>query len=277
MSTDSLPLVDLVSYLRAYSILINAGVCIINTMDTLTGQIVHEGLREAHLDVMRQIEAGSTLSKAMSQHPDIFTPFLIGLVRAGEVGGVLDETMARAADFYEKQLSLRRDRLLQQAAARAMGKAMEQEYETALLDVEYPTTMQYFCYMFGTMLGSGVPVVQALRVASEVLPEAAAEIMCGAAEAIRASEIDTLAPAFREAEFPPEVITLVEVGEKCGCLERMLLPAGDALGVRIDGILLRALWEQPVSPSGKVRLPSSARRLFRPMPDTIAPPPPKKT
>lgn len=277
MSIDSLPLIDLVTYLRAYSIMINAGVSLMRCMAVLTDQTVHEGLRGANVAVMQAVEQGSTLSKAMRDHPEVFTPFLIGLVRAGEVGGVLDETMARAADFYEKQLTLRRDRVLQQAAARTMGKATEQQYETAMLDAEQLTAMQYFCYMFGTMLAAGVPVVQALQVAAEVLPGPADEIVCAAAEQLRQREIDSLAASFQKAELPSEVVQMVAVGEECGCLDQMMLRAGDIVGVRIDGILLRALWEQPAIPSKRLSRPASARHLGRPMPDTIAPPQPKQT
>ncbi len=242
MNETDLPLVDLVPYLRVYSHLINAGVSIMRCMDILTGQITHPGLREAHLDVMRQIEAGSTLSHAMLAHPTTFNVFLIGLVRAGEVGGVLDETLARAADFYEKQLLLERDRIVQQAAARITGKAVEERYEAALAEAEPLTLRQYTCTMFGTMLASGVPIVQALQTAAAILPDEVGEIIQATAQALRAREINTLAPAFAEAGFPPEVVKLVAIGEETGTLDRTMLQAGDILGARVEGMLLRALW-----------------------------------
>jgi type II secretory pathway component PulF len=241
MNETDLPLVDLVPYLRVFSHLINAGVCLIRALDILTPQIAHDGLREAHLDVMRRIEAGSTLSHAMLAHPDVFNVFLIGLVRAGEVGGVLDETMARAAELYEKQLLLHRDRIVQQAAARALGQECEGRYEAALAAAEPLVVQQYFCLMFGTMLGSGVPVVQALQTAAEILPEDHAEVLRSAATALRAGEMDTLAPSFAAAGFPPEVTNLIAIGEECGTLDLTIVQAGDVLGARVQGLLLRAL------------------------------------
>ncbi|MCE5238548.1 type II secretion system F family protein [bacterium] len=241
MNDTNLPLADLVAYLRVFSHLINAGVSLIRSMDVLTPQIVHPDLRDAHLDVMRQIEEGSTLSHAMRAHPDVFSINVIGLMRAGEVGGVLDETMARAADLYEKQLMLRRDRFIQQAAARAMGRAHEERYEAAVAAAEPLVTQQYFCLMFGTMLSSGVPIVQALQTAAEILPTEAHEAMVAAAQALRAREIDTLTPSFAAVGFPPEVLQLAAIGEECGTLDRTMLQAGDVLGARVDGMLLRSL------------------------------------
>ncbi|MBU0608883.1 MAG: type II secretion system F family protein [Armatimonadetes bacterium] len=243
MNEENVPLVDLVPYLRVFSLLINAGVCLINAMDILTGQITHEGLRDAHRDIMRRIGAGSTLSEAMRDHADVFSTFLVGLVRAGEVGGVLDETMAQAADFHGQQLTLRRDRLVQQAAARITGQAVAERYDAALAEAEPLTLLQYFCMMFGTMLGSGVPIVQALQTAAGILPPEGSEAMRAAAQALRAREINTLAPAFAEAGFPPEVVKLVAIGEETGTLDRTMLQAGDVLGARGEGMLLRALWE----------------------------------
>ncbi len=241
MNETDLPLADLVAYLRVFSHLISAGVSLIRSMDVLTPQIVHSDLRDAHLDVMRQIEAGSTLSHAMRAHPGVFNTNLIALVRAGEVGGVLDETMARAADLYEKQLMLRRDGFIQQAAARAMGGACEERYEAAVAAAETLVIQQHFFLMLGAMLGSGVPIVQALQTAAEILPTEAHEAMVAAAQALRAREIDTLAPSFAAAGFPPEVTTLIAIGEECGTLDRTILQAGDVLGARVQGALLRAL------------------------------------
>jgi len=241
MSKTSLPLVDLVAYLRVYSLLINVGVSLMRCMAVLTGQITHPRLREAHLDVMRRVEEGSALSQAMREHPDVFSSFLIGLIRAGEVGGVLDETMSRAADFYEKQLVLQRDRVMQQAAARIIGKAVEDQYEAALAEAEPLTTMQYYCYMFGTMLAAGVPIVQAVQTAAEILPPEGREVLTAAAEALRAQEITTLQRGFMDAGFPAEVLQLLAIGEECGLLDRMMLQAGDVLGARLTSLLLRAM------------------------------------
>ena len=58
-------------------------------------------------DVQNRVEAGETLSRSMMYHNNIFNNLFIGLVRAGEVGGVLDETLDRLAQFLESDLRLR--------------------------------------------------------------------------------------------------------------------------------------------------------------------------
>lgn len=241
MNETALPLVDLVAYLRVYSLLINAGVSLMRSMDVLTGHITHPELRAAHLDVMRQVEEGSTLSAAMMAHPSVFSGFLIYLVRAGEVGGVLDVTMERAADFYEQQVVLQRDRTVQQAAALVLGRGDEERYGAAMAEAEQLTVLQYFCTMFGTMLGAGVPILLTMQTAADILPESMAEAVRAMAVALREKEVSSLAPRFAAAGFPAEVVTLVDIGEQCGTLDRTMVRAGDILGARVQGLLLRAL------------------------------------
>ena len=54
------------------------------------------------------MEGGETLTRSLAQFPGVFNNLFIGLVRAGEVGGVLDDTLNRLATFLEEDLKLRR-------------------------------------------------------------------------------------------------------------------------------------------------------------------------
>jgi type II secretory pathway component PulF len=233
-------LVDLTSYLRQFSLMINAGVSLMRCMDVLARSITFEPLREANAAVMRDIEAGTNLSKAMSAHPRLFTPFLIGLVRAGEVGGVLDLTMERAADFYQRQLDNRRQRFIQYATAQVLGHEYEEQYEQAMEQLQDTLLIQYFCYMLGTMLGSGVPIVQALEVAATMLPERLAQGVLQARDDIHSGGT-SLIPPLLTVGFPAAVVTLFSIGEETGTLDRLAVRAGDLLEAQIEARLQTAL------------------------------------
>ncbi len=242
-------LADLSAYLRMFSILISAGVSLIRSLDVLEPAIACEALREANRQIAGHIEAGDTLSQAMSRHPGLFTPFLISMVRAGEVGGVLDDTLERAADFYQRQLECRRQRYTALATARVLGKEHEDQYAATVRELEDKLLIQYFLYMFGTMLGAGVPIVQSLEVAAQILPElgGASGASTGFADALREAKANLLAnettitTPLIAAGFPPGVVNLICVGEETGTLDRIALRAGDLLGAEIEGRMQAAL------------------------------------
>lgn len=236
---ERVPLADMVSYLQVFSILIESGVSLMRSMHVLDQTITYEPLKVANRDLMAQVEGGETLSKSMCAHAQLFSPFLIGLVRAGEVGGVLDETLRRAADFYQKQLDYRRERQVLNGTAMALGEKQSQQYEAALAATADDVQIQYFCYMLGTMLLSGVPILQALEVAAQVLPERQAEGVEVARQALRDGE--SLSPPLLASGFPAAVVTLFHIGEETRNLDRLVLRAGDVLGAQIQGQLQAAL------------------------------------
>lgn len=232
---EPIGLVDLTAYLRQFSIMLNAGVSLSRCLYVLDQSISFQPLKQANQQLQHDIEGGETLSKSMCSHPHLFTPFLIGLVRAGEIGGVMDDTMRRAADFYERQLRHRRERVMQHATAQVLGEEHEQQYEQALTELQDRLLSEYFCYMLGTMLGAGVPVLQALEVASEVLPERLQAGVMRAREEIR--EGGSMGPALTVSGFPGAVVTLFTIGEETGALDRLALRAGDLLEAEIEARL----------------------------------------
>ncbi|MGD9495056.1 MAG: type II secretion system F family protein [Armatimonadota bacterium] len=98
---------DLAIFCRQFSTMINAGVSLVRCLDVLEQQTSSVGLREIIRDIQAEVEGGATLSKSMTKYPRVFSELAVGLVRAGEVGGVLDETLERLAMFLEKDLELR--------------------------------------------------------------------------------------------------------------------------------------------------------------------------
>lgn len=101
-------LADLSVFCRQFSTMIDAGVSLVRALDVLGEQTQNPKLRRIIMDIQQEVESGQTLSKAMSKYPKTFSNLFIGLVRAGEVGGVLEEALQRLSAFLEKDMELRR-------------------------------------------------------------------------------------------------------------------------------------------------------------------------
>lgn len=99
---------DLSIFCRQFSTMINAGVSLVRCLTILESQTKNPNLKAIIADIREEIEGGATLSRSMGKYPRVFSTLFIGLIRAGEIGGVLDETMARLADFLESSMELRR-------------------------------------------------------------------------------------------------------------------------------------------------------------------------
>ena len=95
-------------FCRQFSTMVDAGVSLVRCLDVLGQQTEDPKLRRILADVGERVESGDSLSKAMQRHPATFNNLFIGLIRAGEVGGVLEETLQRIAGFLEADVALRR-------------------------------------------------------------------------------------------------------------------------------------------------------------------------
>jgi len=94
---------DFVIFLRQFSTLIKAGVTIVDSMNILAHQTDSKPLKNALLEVEMDLREGISLSTATAKHKRIFTNLFTNMVRVGEVGGSLDETLENLALYYEKQ------------------------------------------------------------------------------------------------------------------------------------------------------------------------------
>ena len=99
---------DLSIFCRQFATMINAGVSLVRCLDVLEQQTSSNRLKGVIRDISSEIESGAPLSRALAKHPRVFSKLAVGLVRAGEVGGVLDETLDRLAGFLEADMELRR-------------------------------------------------------------------------------------------------------------------------------------------------------------------------
>ena len=169
-------LVAVAVFVRQFSMLINSGVSVMRALDILAANARDAGLVEVIRNMAARVESGDTLSAAMTAHPQRFKPPGIYLVRVGEVGGVLDETMEGWADLLDRDLELRERLQLYRMLARmaANGGAPVERHasiEQALERSRGRIAASLFCYSIGVMLRAGVPMARALMEAAGSLDD----------------------------------------------------------------------------------------------------------
>ncbi len=101
-------LVHLSVFCRQFSTMVDAGVSLVRCLDVLSRQTQDTKLKKILIDIGERVESGESLSKAMMRHPKTFNNLFIGLIKAGEVGGVLEESLQRLSTFLEADVALRR-------------------------------------------------------------------------------------------------------------------------------------------------------------------------
>lgn len=97
----------MVIYLRQFSTLLKAGVSVVDSTNILAAQTESKGLKKALLDIELELREGKPLSDSAAKHKKIFSSMFVNMVRAGEAGGSMDETLERLAIHYEKQHATR--------------------------------------------------------------------------------------------------------------------------------------------------------------------------
>jgi len=98
----------LTTFTRQLSTLQDAGLPVVRSIKILEGQMKPGVLKNCLIDVADDVESGSTLSEAMAKHTKVFDKLYINMIRAGEIGGVLDQILQRLADFREKSQRLKK-------------------------------------------------------------------------------------------------------------------------------------------------------------------------
>ncbi|AAC06902.1 type II secretion system F family protein [Aquifex aeolicus] len=87
---------------RQLSVLVGAGVSIVEAIELVAEQMQNKKLRKALMETAKDIEEGSSIHDALAKRKNIFPEFLINLVEVGEETGELDLVLRRAAEYYEK-------------------------------------------------------------------------------------------------------------------------------------------------------------------------------
>ncbi len=96
----------LVVFARQFATMVNAGINILKCLDILEMQSKDPVLKPVIAELRRDVVSGSSLTDALARHPRVFSKLFISMVRAAEVGGILDQIMDRLATFLEKEQEL---------------------------------------------------------------------------------------------------------------------------------------------------------------------------
>lgn len=97
---------DKVIFSRQFATMINAGVPIVQSLNILRQQSESKKLKATVADVAKQVEGGSTLANALAMHPEVFNAIYVNMVKAGELGGILDQVLDRLATQQEKDAAI---------------------------------------------------------------------------------------------------------------------------------------------------------------------------
>jgi type IV pilus assembly protein PilC len=105
---ERITLSDLAIFSRQLATMVSSGMTILRALFVLEEQTEGKKLKAVIVNVRKDVEAGLAFSVALARHPKIFSPLFIAMVRAGEIGGVLEDSLVRIADQLEKEDNLRR-------------------------------------------------------------------------------------------------------------------------------------------------------------------------
>ena len=297
---------------RQFATMINAGLAMVRCLDILSEQTEDKKLQSTLDQVRRDVEAGQTLSAALARHPQVFSTLYISMVKAGEMGGVLDEVLERLAGFMEKDFALKKKvksaltypvvilvmalgivfflvtyilptfvelfkgmnltlplptKILigvTEAARQPMivipsivlligvgigvGKYIQtpvgsKQYDLLKLNIPVfgiltkKVSISRFCRTLGTLLSSGVPIMQALEIVGKASGnEIIAMTVTKVRESIREGE-SIASPLGASGLFPPMVTQMVAVGEETGNLDAMLGKIADFYDTEVEYLL----------------------------------------
>ncbi len=99
---------DLVVFTRQFSVMVDAGLPLVQCLQILGDQEENPTFKRAINDVRGDVESGATFAESLAKHPKIFDSLYVNLVAAGEVGGILDTILNRLAVQLEKQDKLQK-------------------------------------------------------------------------------------------------------------------------------------------------------------------------
>lgn len=94
-------------FTRQLHVLQRSGVPLLSGLQALQEQLDSPGLKRVLRQVHQDLLEGRTFSQALAQHPKVFSPVYLGLIRVGEAGGLLDETLQQLAQLLEWDMELR--------------------------------------------------------------------------------------------------------------------------------------------------------------------------
>ena len=101
------PAKNLAVFTRQFSVMIDAGLPLVQCLEILGSQEEDKSFAAAILQVRADVEGGASLADAMKKHPKVFDPLYSNMIAAGEAGGILDGILKRLAAYIEKAVKLK--------------------------------------------------------------------------------------------------------------------------------------------------------------------------
>ena len=307
--TGKVPAKVLTVFTRQLSTLISAGLPLLRSLRTLSKQEKNVNLKKIMGILAESVEGGTTFSEALSQHPKAFNKLYVNMVKAGELGGVLEVVLTRLAEFAEKsqrirgkvtsamvyplvvltiavvivaflmlfivpkfeaifkdmlggrplpiitQIIMDLSRFIQgnfiliavalvvlvvgsRFALRLPGiSTAVDRYKLKLPlfgDLLTKTSVARFSRTLGTLVSSGVPILQALQITRDTAGnERVSEAITSIHDNVKEGE-SMVAPMEASQIFPPMVVSMVQVGEETGQLPDMLTKVADVFEEEVD-------------------------------------------
>jgi len=94
-------------FTRQFSVMIDAGLPLVQCLEILGSQEEDKNFAEVILSTRGHVESGASLADAMKNHPKVFDPLFTNMIAAGEAGGILDTILKRLATYIEKAVKLK--------------------------------------------------------------------------------------------------------------------------------------------------------------------------
>lgn len=299
----------LTTFTRQLATLVDAGLPLLRGMRVLEKQERNPTLKSIIGELALSVEGGSTFSEALAQHPKVFNRLYVNMVKAGELGGVLEVVLNRLSEFQEKaqkikgkvvaamfypvavlivavaimavlviivipkfkevfaglgegrplpaftQLVLnisdlvRNNMIMTVIVVAAVVIAFMMFIKTkfgrhvwdkfllkmpVLGPVVSKVAISRFTRTLGTLVSSGVPILQALTIVRETSGNVIiANAVTAVHESVKEGETIT-APLEASGVFPPMVISMVDVGEQTGALPEMMMKIADNFDDEVD-------------------------------------------
>ena len=107
LRAKSVPAKNLAVFTRQFSVMIDAGLPLVQCLDILGNQEDHKYFQQVILQTRTDVEGGQALAEAMKRHPRVFDALYTNMIAAGEAGGILDTILKRLAVYIEKAVKLK--------------------------------------------------------------------------------------------------------------------------------------------------------------------------
>jgi type IV pilus assembly protein PilC len=107
LKARGVPAKNLAVFTRQFSVMIDAGLPLVQCLDILGNQEEHKYFQQVILQTRTDVEGGMSLAEAMKRHPKCFDSLFCNMIAAGEAGGILDTILKRLAVYIEKAVKLK--------------------------------------------------------------------------------------------------------------------------------------------------------------------------